>query len=404
MRTDELVSVRTIFMEDVVVTLVLVLLVPVVCKSLSVQCPTSQPLPIVRKYYQSGDLLIAGIIGYVFKISDTVNFELLYGSDPLMTNKNEGAFLYKMFPSWANQYTGILKLLLYLRWIWAGVIYVDDEYGQRFVQEVLPIFSEHGVCFDFIQKFPAVIFFSSWSGTMAGNEDISTLVMESTAKAVVVHGEIQTVIILRFLQRAAEFKEIPMRTKAKVWILPAQMDFTSIEFQRSWDIDFIHGALSFAVHSREVLGFGQFLQERDPASDKEDGFTGDFWKQAFGCSLPGSTEAMTNEEICTGGEKLENLPGSVFEMSMTGHSYSIYTAVYVVAHALHVMYLSMLKIRALADGGRKKLLNKQPWQVMPGRQLVPGVLIRTADQTDRIGLTRDPRLQNAPLAQKQTFY
>ncbi|XP_015270464.1 PREDICTED: vomeronasal type-2 receptor 26-like [Gekko japonicus] len=410
---------------------VLVLLVQVVCKS-SFQCSTSRPPPIVHKYYQSGDLLIAGIISYVFKFSDSVKFEvhpspsssdsivyfspsltyhaamellstkgrlipnykcdnqnnlvavlegpnsnlcfyvadilcpfkipqLLYGSAPAMTNKNEAAFLYKMFPSWANQYTGILKLLLYFRWIWVGVIYVD-EHEQQFVEEVLPIFSKCGICFDFIERFPAITFLTSLSEKVVGNNDLSTLVMESTAKAVVVHGEIQTIIVLRFLLRAAEFKEIPMRTKAKVWILTAQVDFTSIAVQRTWDLDFIHGALSFAVHSREVLAFGQFLRARDPASEKKDGFIGDFWKQAFSCSLPGTTGAMIDEDICTGEEKLESLPGSVFEMSMTDHSYSIYTAVYVVAHALHAMYSSMLNHRTLAYGGRKKLLNQQLWQ------------------------------------------
>ncbi|KAL8176429.1 UNVERIFIED_CONTAM: hypothetical protein K2H54_034263 [Gekko kuhli] len=191
--------------------------------------------------------------------------------------------------------------------------------------------------------------------------------MGSTAKAVVVHGEVQTIILLELFLRAAEFKDIPMRTKAKVWILTAQMDFASTEFQKTWDIDFIHGALSFTVHSTEVLGFVQFLRERDPASEKEDGFIGDFWKQAFGCTLPGTTGATNDDKICTGEEKLENLPGSVFEMSMTGHSYSIYTAVYLVAHALRIMYSSTLKRKAVADEGRKKLLNQQPLQVVyPG--------------------------------------
>ncbi|XP_060110826.1 vomeronasal type-2 receptor 26-like [Heteronotia binoei] len=453
------------------ITSMLALLVQVVCKSLTVQCPSSYPLPIIHKYYQSGDLLIAGIVSHAFKFSNTVNFEVcpslnssdslliltqlyqnilalvfavkevnenpqllpnitlgihtynnyfspsltyhaamellstkgrfipnykcdhqnnlvavlggpnsdfffymaeilgifkipqfLYGSAPVMTNRNEAAFLYKMFPSWDSQYIGIMKLLLYFRWIWVGLIYVSDEHGERFVQEVLPNFSEHGVCFEFIAKFPVLSFFSSFSEKVVGNNDLSTLVMGSTANVVVMHGEIQTVIVLQFLVKAAEFKEIPMRTKAKVWILPAQMDFTSTEIQRSWDIDFMYGALSFAVHSRKVLGFVKFLQARDPASEKEDGFVGDFWKQTFGCSLSGTTEAMTDEEICTGEEKLENLPGSVFEMSMTGHSYRIYTAVYVVAHALHAMYSSMLKHRALADGGRKRFLNQHPWQ------------------------------------------
>ncbi|XP_077169464.1 vomeronasal type-2 receptor 26-like [Paroedura picta] len=415
------------------VTTILVLLGQVACKSVSVQCSTRQPLPIVHKYYQSGDLLIAGIISLISQFLDTLTFEacpsasssdtvlyfsprlsyqaalellstkgrfipnykcdnqdnlvavlggpnsdlcfyvadilglfkvpqLLYGFAPVMTNKNNGAFLYTMFPSWANQYMGIMKLLLYFRWIWVGVIYVDDDYGQEFIQEVLPTFSEHGVCFDFIAKFPTMTFSSSFSVMEERNDNLSIVVMLSTTKAVVVHGEIETIVIFRIMLRTAEFAEISMRMKAKVWIFTAQVVFTSIAMQTNWDIDFIHGALSFAVPFQEVSGFDQFLRARDPTSEKEDGFIGDFWKHAFGCSLPSTTEAITDDEICTEVEKLESLPGSVFEMSMTAHSYSIYMAVYVVAHALHAMQVSMLKHRGWADGERKKFLNQQPWQ------------------------------------------
>ncbi|XP_077169450.1 vomeronasal type-2 receptor 26-like [Paroedura picta] len=454
------------------VTSVLVLLVQVVCKSLYFPCPISRPLPIVHKYYQSGDLLIAGIVSNVFQFSDALTFEarpspsssdslvvflqlyqnilalvfavkeinenpkllpnvtlginiynnyirpsstyhaamellstkrmfipnykcdnqnnvvavlggpksnfclymadilyiykipqLLYGSAPVMNNKNEAVFLYKMFPSWTNQYVGMLRLLLHFRWIWIGVLYVDNEHGQRFVHKVLPDFSEHGICFDFISFFPSITFSNSFSEMAVGNVELSRLVIGSTAKAVVVYGEIQSMIILRFLLRIAEFMEIPMKTKAKVWILTAQMDFMSTKIQRNWDLDFIHGALSLAVPFREVSGFDQFLQARDPASEKEDGFIGDFWKHAFGCLLPSTTQAPSDEEICTGEEKLKSLPGSVFEMSMTAHSYSIYMAAYIVACALHALYSSKLKHRTQADGGRKIFLNQQTWQL-----------------------------------------
>ncbi|XP_060110836.1 vomeronasal type-2 receptor 26-like [Heteronotia binoei] len=278
-----------------------------------------------------------------------------------MTNEHREAFLYMMFPSWASQYEGIMKLLIYFRWIWVGVIYVDDDW-QRFM---LPAFSENGICFDFLTKFPTMTFTDSFTELEEESINIATVVMRSTAKAVVVHGYITAMVIFRILLRAVEFNEIPVRTKAKVWILTAEVDFISLTLQRSWGLDFIHGALSFEIHSGEVLGFDQFLRARDHVSEKEDGFIGDFWKQAFGCSLPGTTEAMTDEEICTGEEKLESLPASVFEMSMTSHSYSIYTTVYVVAHALHAMYSTMLQHRVLADGVRRKLLNQHPWQVQP---------------------------------------
>ncbi|XP_054850228.1 vomeronasal type-2 receptor 26-like [Eublepharis macularius] len=398
------------------------------------KCSISNLLSVLHKYYQSGDLILSGIISQFFIFTSLITFEkypsrghfdnlvyfspswtyhaamellstkgifipnykcdiqnklvatlggpksnfclhmadvlciykipqLIYGSAPVMNNKNKAVFLYQMFPNWANQYMGIMKLLLYLRWIWIGVMYVDNEHGQRFVQEVLPIFSKHGICFDFIANFPRMTFSSAFSEMLVGRNDTSTIVMGSTAKAVVIHGEIQTMLNLRLLLKVAEFKEIPMKTGAKVWILTAQVDFTSVEIQKDWDLDFIHGALSLAVHSREVLGFRKCLQMRNPASEKEDGFIGDFWKHAFGCSFSSTTEGNSDEEPCTEEDRLENLPASVFEMSMTGHSYSIYNAVYVVAHALHAMYSSMFKHRVVADEGRKKLTRHQPWQL-----------------------------------------
>ncbi|KAF7235186.1 Vomeronasal type-2 receptor 26 [Varanus komodoensis] len=70
-----------------------------------------------------------------------------------------------------------------------------------------------------------------------------------------------------------------------------------------------------------------------------------------------------NERICTGEEKLEGLPASVFEMSMTSHSYSVYNAVYAVAHALQPMHSLVSKHRAKLGQRRWDPLNQSPWQL-----------------------------------------
>ncbi|XP_033024690.1 vomeronasal type-2 receptor 26-like [Lacerta agilis] len=77
---------------------------------------------------------------------------------------------------------------------------------------------------------------------------------------------------------------------------------------------------------------------------------------------PGCNVEEQASGICTGEEKLENLPSSGFEMSMTGHSYSLYNAVYAIAHALHAMFLP--KYRAAVEGGMQELQMLQPWQLM----------------------------------------
>ncbi|XP_053117351.1 vomeronasal type-2 receptor 26-like [Hemicordylus capensis] len=286
--------------------------------------------------------------------------QFIYGSAPRMNSKSEDVFVYRLFPSGTHQYLGILQLLLHFMWTWIGVISQDDDNSQRFVQNVLPIFSQKGICFDFIERFIKLTFSSGYTGIIDDGIETFRVVMGSTANVVVLHGEIQTMIALRILLQLSKFEDTPM--KAKVWIMTAQMDFTSLAFQRSWDLDFLHGSIAFTVHSKNLLTFQKFLQIRKPTLEKYDGFMMAFWEQAFDCSFPSSGVDKEFVDICTGEEKLESLPGSVFEMSMTGHSYSIYNAVHATTHALHAMHSSKFK-HTTAVGERRKLLNQQPWQL-----------------------------------------
>ncbi|XP_053120294.1 vomeronasal type-2 receptor 26-like [Hemicordylus capensis] len=143
--------------------------------------------------------------------------------------------------------------------------------------------------------------------------------------------------------------------------MTAQIELTSAYYQKDWDTEIFHGAISFTIHSRELPRFRPFLESRRPSSTRSDGFIRDFWKQAFDCEFSNTVEGEGN--ICTGEEKLESLPGPFFEMSMTGHSYSVYNAVYAVAHALHAMSSSRLKQRAMVDGRELKLQIQQLWQL-----------------------------------------
>uniref|UniRef100_A0A670J9G8 G-protein coupled receptors family 3 profile domain-containing protein n=1 Tax=Podarcis muralis TaxID=64176 RepID=A0A670J9G8_PODMU len=229
--------------------------------------------------------------------------QFIYGSAPVIDKKTQAAFFHQMFPNLEHQYEAILQILLYFKWTWIGVISGHDDNGERFEQNVIPMFAQRGVCFDFIMRIPKMSYSSEIGDMVEEGFEINKILMGST-----------------------------VNKNGKVWIMTAQMDFISIPLQRDWDIDFLHGAISFAIHSSEVVGFHKFLQVRNPTSEKADGFIRVFWEQAFGCLFSNS---MQDEEICSGEEKLETLPASVFEMSMTGHSYSVFTAAYVVAHALH---------------------------------------------------------------------
>ncbi|XP_026545986.1 vomeronasal type-2 receptor 26-like [Notechis scutatus] len=142
--------------------------------------------------------------------------------------------------------------------------------------------------------------------------------------------------------------------------MTADVDFTSALFQRNWSINFLHGSLSLAVQYKEVSGFQRFVQTRKPLLHKGDGFLKEIWQQLFDCVIQKSSSETEDQNICTGEEKLEALPMTVFEARMTAHSYCVYNAVYGVAHALHALFSSIDQQR---PGVTWKLLKQQSWKL-----------------------------------------
>ncbi|XP_063158704.1 vomeronasal type-2 receptor 26-like [Candoia aspera] len=291
--------------------------------------------------------------------------QIVSGFVPETDVKNQNTFQQQIFPNAEHQYKGMVKLLLHFRWTWIGAYTVDDENGERFLQNVVPMFVKRGICFAFIEKFPQSTYSNSLVDSLEEGSKIYYEVIRSTVNVVVLHGETDHIILLRILSNRLKDDNVPLWNKGKIWIMTAQMDFTSVPFVRNIGLVFLHGALSFAIHSEKIVGFQEFLQSRNPILEKEDSLFKVFWKNAFECSFPINMTEEEDEVLCNGEEKLDTLPTSVFEMHMTGHSYSIYNAAYVVAHALHDLHSSIRKFRAGEHETRLNLLKQPLWKAQP---------------------------------------
>nr|XP_028560357.1 vomeronasal type-2 receptor 26-like [Podarcis muralis] len=266
-----------------------------------------------------------------------------------------------MAPKGTLQYTGILSLLLHFGWIWIGILTSNDEYGERFVHTVFPVFSRNGVCIAFIERSSKFTTITDIHERLEKGSQIHETVINSKANVVVAYGESYLIVFLRWFPYLS--KHTTNKQKGKVWIVTAQMELTSMVYQQSWETDIIHGVLSFTIHSNDLPGFKSFVKSRNPSNTKGDGFIRDFWQQAFGCVFPDPALNKMDGDVCTGKEKLENLPGTCFEMSLTGHSYSIYNAVYAMAYALHSMCSSRFIHKLLVDKRELNFQDKHAWQL-----------------------------------------
>ncbi|XP_060541306.1 vomeronasal type-2 receptor 26-like [Pantherophis guttatus] len=287
------------------------------------------------------------------------SYELAYSSAPEINTQNQAISFHWMFPNADYQYYGILQLLLYFKWTWMGIFYIGiGIQAELLLRKVLPFFSQHGICFDFIEKFPSGMF-NDLDMIVEASRAKLNLAWNSRANAVIFHGEFHSISCLWGFLEMSEYYDTAGK-KAKVWIMTAEVDFTSNLFQRNWGIDFLHGAISLAIQSKEVSGFQKFVQMRNPILHKADGFLKEIWQQLFNCLIPSFPTESVEQNICTGEERLEILPATISETRMTAHSYCVYNAIYAVAYALHALYSSISKHRSRVTW---KILKQQSWKL-----------------------------------------
>ncbi|XP_053216268.1 vomeronasal type-2 receptor 26-like [Podarcis raffonei] len=105
---------------------------------------------------------VVGIIGGMssdtsFRMADILGLykipQISYGSFELRLNdKIKHPSIYHMVPNEGLQFQGIIQLLLHFRWKWVGLVVVDDEGGENFLQTMESMFLKNGICSAFTER------------------------------------------------------------------------------------------------------------------------------------------------------------------------------------------------------------------------------------------------------------
>ncbi|XP_066486216.1 vomeronasal type-2 receptor 26-like [Tiliqua scincoides] len=262
---------------------------------------------------------------------------------------------YNMNHSAQYHYNEIVQLLLHFQWNWVGVIGSESEIGQTFTETLTAKLSQHGICIAFTKTVPgseSLLIFFRYEGMW----DIISSLTNTKATVCIIYADIQTMGTFH------TFLLVETISIGKVWIMTAHWDSSSQLIIEASSKKNFHGSLSFAVHSAEMPEFQKVLQRLHSEWEKERFSMTGLLKWVSNCSLPNFKEGQENNESCSE-SKLENIPVTLVDMSTTHQSYSIYSAAYAIAHALHAMHMS--RTRPKVNGDKLGPPTPQPWELHP---------------------------------------
>ena len=81
--------------------------------------------------------------------------QISYGPfDSLLCDRVKFPSLYQMAPKDSALHQGVVRLIVYFKWNWIGLIISDDMRGEKFLWEIRGEMVKKGVCVSFAEKIP----------------------------------------------------------------------------------------------------------------------------------------------------------------------------------------------------------------------------------------------------------
>ncbi|KAG8140334.1 hypothetical protein E2320_003054, partial [Naja naja] len=165
-------------------------------------------------YCQPGDVIVGGIITLAVFLHPTPEFSkvpsspliedliylpldlytieiiiLIYGSSPIMNYKTPGLLFFQMSPLERLQYEGILSLILHFGWTWIGIVVIANDNGDRVIEMIVPLLSQHNICFSYIERIGEITTVHEIFDLFNRGAEIHDKVMDSNANVLIFFGE-----------------------------------------------------------------------------------------------------------------------------------------------------------------------------------------------------------------------
>ncbi|XP_054884615.1 vomeronasal type-2 receptor 1 isoform X1 [Poeciliopsis prolifica] len=278
-----------------------------------------------------------------------------------LNNKFQFPTFLRTIPNDLHQSRAMAQLVLHFGWTWVGTIAAADDYGKYGIKDFKEQVEEAGVCIAFSETLPKV-------SSPEAIQSIVQTVVESTAKIIVVFSsDVDLSPLIGELLR----HNVTNRTwiASEAWVTSALVNQPGVN-------SLLSGTLGFGVKKADIPGLQRHLLDLDPYADN---LTEEFWETLFNCTLDINKALRIAKEangtlsravgaspygLCTGSESVAQLNNTYSDVSQLRITYSVYKAVYAVAHALHNLEHCEDGKGPFVGGSCANITNFEPWQLM----------------------------------------
>ncbi|XP_060232014.1 vomeronasal type-2 receptor 116-like, partial [Meriones unguiculatus] len=277
--------------------------------------------------------------------------QVTYGPfDSMLSDKDTSPSLYQMSTKDRGLAQAVISLLLHFGWKWVGLIVSDDQRGREFLSDLKVKMVSEDICVAFTEKL-----LDNFKENVKYGYGLQNLKQHTRVNVNLFYGGIDDLLFF-----CVDIHNIFV-TRRKVWIFakPHSTYLESITSKKYVLINLFSGSLSF-LKKRTIPGFKHFLEALTPSHYPGDVYISKFWIDNFNCSPPALR--CGNHKPCPVNISLKTKDKINDMIAISEPSYSIWNAVYAVAHALHKMLLRNTEMGSKEDRNTDWLL---PWQLHP---------------------------------------
>ncbi|XP_075423751.1 vomeronasal type-2 receptor 26-like [Ascaphus truei] len=249
--------------------------------------------------------------------------QISYGAmDSIFNDRNSFPFFFRTVPSDRVQNAAIVQLLKHFGWTWVGIVTSVDDSNQRVSEELRNEIVTSGHCVAYLVQLPL----DDEAHWKRSYENALHVIGNSSAQVII------TYLTFDYLLKLLQFMPT-FQITGKVLILPATVSVASYDHRKT-PLTALNGSLMFSPPKGNIPGLKEFLYRASPSKYPNNRLIKDLWRITF--RFPSYKHYL--KSVSTDNESLRLLSTSDYDVDNFRLTYSVYTAVYALAHSLHNLY------------------------------------------------------------------